>query len=687
MFKVGVDVGGTFTDVFGLDDLTGKIFSGKHLTIPNDLKEGVIGALERAGVNLADVDQVIHGSTIAMNTLIQRNYYGWWPKVALVTTEGFRDTMEMGRFNREHMYDLHQEKIKPLIKRRFRFTVPEKIDAKGKVIKRLDVEVLRSLALQFKKIGIESVALVFLNSYVNPANELKAKQVLKEELPRIPVTTSFETSSKIRELGRIVTTAVRAILIPVMEQYISGLESVLRDKGFRGKFFLVKSDGGLATAEMMKRCPEAMLLSGPAAGVFSGLNIGTLAGESNILCQDMGGTSYDVCIIEDGQILQTTEYQLDVDMPIITPILDVRSIGTGGGSIAWIDTGGSFRVGPQSAGSKPGPACYGFGGESPTVTDANLLLGRIDETLGGKLKLDRNAAYASIKTKIADPLEIDPIEAAEGIIRISCNNMARAISLVTTDRGRDPRNFVPTVFGGAGPMHICFVAELLGIAKAVVPAASGVCSAEGAVMMPLKIQFERTFLKDTASLRPEELNDLLRELHGKVLEALVEQGTDEKSIDYRNIAEMRYVGQTYEVPVEMPFDQVNEERIADLIERFHKAHEKEYFVCNRDFSTALVNIRVEGTATVEKIEYPTYASAEYEVGKAIKLNKKVIFDGESRDTVVFDYEKLIPSHKIKGPSVIEMDHSCCVVAPNWDVTVDERRNLILNRVKERGIRK
>jgi N-methylhydantoinase A len=466
-----------------------------------------------------------------------------------------------------------------------------------------------------------------------------------------------------------------------MEQYISGIESALRDKGFRGKFLLVKSDGGLATAEMMKRCPEAMLLSGPAAGVFSGLNIGKLAGERNILCQDMGGTSYDVCIIEDGQILQTTEYQLDVDMPIITPLLDVRSIGTGGGSIAWIDTGGSFRVGPQSAGSKPGPACYGFGGENPTVTDANLVLGRIDETLGGKLELDKNAAYAAVKTKIADPLGIDPIEAAEGMIRISCNNMARAISLVTTDRGRDPRNFVPTVFGGAGPMHICFVAELLDIAKAIVPAASGVCSAEGAVMMPLKIQSERTFLKDTAGLKPEELDHVLEEIRGKVSESLVEQGAVEKSIVYRNIAEMRYIGQTYEVPVEIPSCQLNKEKIAKLIERFHNAHEKEYFVSNREFSTAVVNVRVEGTATVGKLEYPVYPNAEYEVEKAVRANKKVIFDGEHRDTVIFDYEKLMPTHKIKGPLIIEMEHACCVVAPNWDVTVDQYKNLILNKVK------
>ena len=681
MFKVGIDVGGTFTDVFGLDDSTGKMFSGKCLTTPDDLARGVIGAIERAGINFADIDQLIHGSTIAINTLIQRHYYGWWPKVALVTTNGFRDTMEIGRYNREHMYDLYQQDIKPLIPRRYRFSVPEKIGADGKEVKPLDVEALRSLAEKFRDIGVESVAVVFLNSYLNPEHELKAKELLSKQLPGIPVTTSSETSSKIRELGRIVTTAVRAILIPVVDRYLSGLERGLREKGFVGKFLLVKSDGGVATAEMMKKCPEAMLLSGPAAGVFSGLHIGDLTAEKNILTQDTGGTSYDVCIIEEGHILQTTEYKLDVDMPIITPVLDVRSIGTGGGSIAWIDAGGSFRVGPQSSGAQPGPACYGFGGENPTVTDANLVLGRVDETLGGKLQLNKDLAYKAIKTKIADPLGIDSIDAAEGIIRISCNNMARAISLVTTDRGRDPRKFVPVVFGGAGPMQICFVAELLDISKVIVPSAAGVCSAEGAIMMPLKMHFDQTFLAGIASVDIQALNDALEELSRKVVEALIEQGADKNTVVLRNIAEMRYVGQTYEVMVEMPSGRLSKEKIDELVERFHAAHEKEYFVCNRDFSTAIVNVGVEGTATVgKKVQYPTYPTAKYKVEKAAKGRRKIFFDGKFSDIVFYDYGKLMPTHRIEGPSVIEMEHACCVVAPKWEVTVDEYKNLKLNKL-------
>lgn len=707
MFKVGIDIGGTFTDLYGSRD--GETFAGKSLTTPEDLSKGILDAAERANVDLHEVDYLVHSSTIATNSLLQRNYYGWWPVGCLITTDGFRDSLEIGRYNRRDMYDLYQEDIVPLIPRRLRFTLPETSNARGVVTEAVDVEATRQLATRLKELKVESVGITFINSYINPENELKAKQILQEELgASVPIITSSEICPKFRELGRMNTVAVHTLLKPIVSRYLARLQEVLAENGFTGKLLMVKDDGGIVSAETMKEFPAFMLSSGPAAGVHSGvayaqqkgkmtegdlgagdLGAGVVAGQAfarakglqNVLTQDMGGTSYDVSIIEGGHILLTTTGEVDVDQPIVLPMIDVRAIGAGGGSILWIDRGGSLRVGPQSAGAHPGPACYGFGGTEPTVTDANLVLGRCPDTLGGRLKLDKQAAERAMM-KIAKPMGMTAVEAADAAIEILCANIYMADSLVTTSRGRDPRDFVPLVYGGAGGMHICLVAEKLGLDKALMVFQPGVYSAVGATTMPFKMYAEKTLHTDIGpSTDVEAIQKVHQELVERVTDVLVnDEGAVKEEIEYRFFGELRYIGQTYEVMVEMP-DPSHPDFIAEVQRRFHEAHQKEYFISSPGLAVSLVDLRVDGFWRSEIGDIPTYPPATTAIGTAKTSVKKAYFGGELVDTAVYDFAALQPGHEVAGPAVIEQEHATLVLFPGWTGTVDQFRGVDLRRVQ------
>lgn len=680
MLKVGVDVGGTFTDVYGVDDSTKKVYIGKSLTTPDDITRGLINAIEAAGIKWEDIDVLVHGTTIATNSILTRSYYGWWPKVAFITTEGFKDTIEIRRGRNQFTIDMYGEAPKPLIPRRHRFEVPEKINRNGKIIKELDIEALKGVVQKISDLKVDAVGVTFINSYNNPANEIKAKEFLQKELPGIPICVSTDISPKFRELPRMITTAVRALLLPIISDYMNKLEIKLKEIGFQGTLLIVKGDGGTSTVETIKQSPEELLESGPAAGVYAGLVCTESLGLKDSLTQDMGGTSYDVCIIENNEYLRTTEYEIDFDMPLTLPMIDVRSIGTGGGSIIWIDEGGSLRVGPKSAGAKPGPVCYKLGGKEPTTTDANLILGRIDKTLGGKTELDLEGAIRQLKAKIADPLGISVTEAAEGAIKISCANMARANSVVTTSRGRDPRKFVPIVFGGAGAMHICFVADELGVKKAIVPAVCGVASAMGAVMMPLRVTSERTMHMGLDSPDIGKINEVFADLENKIINGLKAQGVKGKDITTMGELDMRYVGQNYEVTVSVPGDlKFDEKKLEKIQEEFHEVHKKEYYTYNKDFAIAIVNVRVIGIGIHAPMDLPTYPEATYRVEKAMKESRKVYFDGEFVDTPIYSFDKLMYKHVLNGPALIEMNESCVVVVPGWTASLDKYRNILMEK--------
>lgn len=445
MWRVGVDVGGTFTDLFAREEGSGEQRTAKVLTTRTDRSVGVLEAIRQADINISDVSHLIHGTTTATNALIERSY----PDAAFITTEGFRDTLEIGRQHREHLYDPYQTKPTPIIKRRFRYTISERMDSNGETERELDEERAQEIAKIIRDKGIKSVGIGFINSYASGAHEIRMGEILREYCPDVYIILSSETRPVYREHGRFMTTAIRAALMPVMGEYFDHLETRLQSHDFTGTTLILKSSGGVMTLDLARLHPEEQLESGPAGGVAYAGYLSKNSEGDRILHSDVGGTSFDVSIVENGKGLVTRNHELQWEVPIIVPMLDIHSVGAGGGSIGWVDSGGSLRVGPQSAGSEPGPACYGHGGTEPTITDANLLLGRLEPTLGGKINLDVEAAEKAM-AGIAEKIGLSVLEAAEGMIAIGCEYMAHAVRKVMTSRGRDPRDFIYASFGGAG---------------------------------------------------------------------------------------------------------------------------------------------------------------------------------------------------------------------------------------------
>lgn len=687
MWRVGVDVGGTFTDLFGWEETSGERVTAKVLTTPWDRSVGVIEAVKRAardsveaveqsGIPFARISCLVHGTTTATNALIERSY----PNPALVTTDGFRDTIEIGRQHRKELYDPYQKKPKPLIPRRYRYTVPQRTNVKGEEERPLDTAAAHAVAEKIRAEGITSVAVCFINSYVNAAHERQMRDILLARIPDAHVMLSGETRPLFREHGRFVTTAVSAALKPVMAAYFEHLLARLTDQGFRGSLLILKSSGGVMGVDLAKEHPEELLESGPAGGVAYAGYLAETTRERSIICADMGGTSFDVSIVEDGKGLVTREYELEFEMPIILPMLDIHSVGAGGGSIGWVDTGGSLRVGPRSAGSQPGPACYGTGGSEPTVTDANLLLGRLEPTLGGKINLDRAAAERAMDT-VAGRLGLSAVETADAMVRISCEIMAQAVKKVIINRGRDPRDFVLTSFGGAGPMHACFVARAMDIPKVVVPAAAGVASAFGATVMDLRQDVERFLYAPVAEVDLERLNATYAELEQTALDRLARDNVDAGNAALHRTAQMRYVGQTYEIETPIPEGPLSRDSLAEIAAAFHAAHKQEHGVSSDIFEPAFVSLSVAATA-------PTAAAPAYTrpAGKnvvAMKNTRPVYFAGEWLDCPVYNGQILAPGHRTEGPAILEYLDSVAVLPPGARATVDSHGNLIIDVGSER----
>lgn len=679
MLRVGVDVGGTFTDMFGSDGTS--FYSGKALTTPDNLSEGIINAIEASGLSVADVDVLVHGSTIAINALIQRSYYGWWPRAVYVGSEGFRDTLQVrrGRNQPYGQIDMYGVAPEPLIDRKHRLTIRENTDADGVVVTSPSQESLEKLCDEIRELRPDSIGICLLNSYKNPSNELAVKAALQDAFPDALVCVSTEVAPKFRELGRAVTVATRALLAPILEKYMDEVEKAFAAKGFKGQLLIIKGDGGTCTVDFIKRHPEMLMQSGPAAGVYAGQVIGRLMNEPYCLTQDTGGTSYDVCVIEEGRHVTSLDYQVDFDMPLVIPMTDVQSIGTGGGSIVWLDEGGSLRVGPQSAGAKPGPVCYGRGGTKPTLTDANAILGKVDPTLGGKLQLDVEAAKEAFK-ELAATLGQDVYEVADGAVRIASANMARANALITTARGRDPRRFLPVVFGGAGGMLACRVTGELGASRAVVVPNAGVASAMGATLMPFSTSADQTHYVDLSVPEPDitGLNAAFDDLRRTVVGDLESQGVDLDDVTTRRELHMRYVGQNYEVLVhdtdEGPY---TKEDVARLIDMFNEAHFTVRGINEPSFDVAIVDIRIVGSGSHGALDLPTYPRASNGIAEAERAMRPMYIDGAFADTPVYDFEKLTFGHAIPGPAMIEMRHASVVVEDGWNAKLDEHKNILL----------
>jgi len=673
-WRIGIDVGGTFTDLFAVNEESGETRTAKVLGTKHRLVESVLGALKQTAIKPAEVVEIVHGSTTATNALIERTF----PTAAMITTEGFRDTIEIGRQRRERLYDPYQVKERPLIARRLRLALNERMSAQGEIVRPLDEKAAREVIAQALAQGAETIAVCFINAYVDGRHERRVRELINQAAPKVRVAISSETRPQFRELGRFMTTVVRAVLLPVMAGYLQDLEHELARWGFTGSLLIIKSNGGVMGVASAIERPEELIESGPAGGVaYASALSRSMREAAKVIHTDMGGTSFDVAVVEDGEGLITNSYELRWEMPIITPMLDIRSIGAGGGSIAWIDEGGSLRVGPRSAGSDPGPACYGKGAKQATVTDANLLLGRLEPTLGGKMILDREAAYRAVG-EIGRRVGLEPIAAAEGIVSICTENMAQAIRLALAERGRDPRDFVLASSGGAGAMHACWIARSLGIPTVIVPAYAGVASAYGATRMDLRYDLERFFYSPLADTDPDRLEQRYRALEEEGRALLSREGIALAALKLKRTAQMRYVGQSYEVLTPIP-DRIGA-ALDEVRANFHKAHLREYGVASEEFEPAFVSLGVTALGVVAghgagDAQAVPAGARKSDTGNVIKGERDVIFDGKAIRTALYDAAALRPGHKIEGPAIIEHEHSCTALAPASSAMVDAEGNL------------
>ena len=570
----------------------------------------------------------------------------------------------------------------PLIPRDRRFTVSARLAADGSEVTPVDRDEARRVAERIGDTGAQSVAIAFINSYRDGRHEVAMRDILAEELPDVAIAISSETRPKVRELGRFVTTAVRAALLPVVGDYMSRLEARLTEAGCRAGLFIVKSNGGMMRSTTAKARPEELIASGPAGGVAAGSRLGALLGEQQVIVTDVGGTSFEASLLEDGEGLVTDEFEIEWERPVVTPMLDIRSIGAGGGSIAWLDDGGSLRVGPQSAGADPGPACYGLGGAQPTVTDANLVLGRIDPTLGGKMELDVEAARGAVAT-VAEPLGLDVLACAEGITQIVSEHMAAAIRMVSSDRGRDPRDHVVVAFGGAGGLHAQQIARAAGVERVVVPSYAGVACAFGAITMDVRHDVEATYFAPTADIDLADLGGAYSELERRATELLEADGIAGDDAELVRSAQMRYVGQSYEVDTPVPSGALDAHALERIEGDFNEVHKREYGVSG-DFPVSFVTLRVTGIGRTLAIEDSDMADASRTApdGSSVRAHRDAFFEGGWQAVEVHDATLLRSGQRIDGPAIIEQPDGVVVVPGGSEAAVDQYQNIIITDHEE-----
>jgi N-methylhydantoinase A len=674
MDRLGVDIGGTFTDLYFFDSEKMKLVTAKVPSTPRDYTTGVINVIRQAKISLDRVKDIIHGSTIATNAVIERKL----PVTPFITTKGFRDIIEFGRYHREKLYDPYQTKPEPLVKRRYRYEVMERVDSSGRVVKDLDENEALAVVEMIRQLSARTVAIGFLNSYVNPVNEEKMEALLLEKIPGLFISTSSKVLRKIRPLGRFTTTILNAALRPIINTYIEGLTGRLRENGFRGNLWLSQSNGGIILSDFLKENPEVMLLSGPSMGIIASSYVCNLRGEENVVTLDMGGTSADVSLIEKGEGLLTTERQIDWDMPVPVPMMSIETIGAGGGSIAWVDQGGMLKVGPQSAGADPGPVCYGRGGKEPTVTDANLLMGRLNpkSRLGGELVIDVDAGRTAVE-ELGRRLGLNWLDCAKGILKIVQENMANAVKRVLISKSRDPRDYVLVAFGGAGPMHACAVARSLGIPKVLAPYYSGVLCALGASIADVTHNLEKTYYAPMDQIEISDLNQNYGALEIRGKETLVQEGFDQKDIILRRIAEMRYVGQTYEVETAIPSRELVREDLRAIKDEFDRMHETRFGLCFPADMAAFVNLRVSATGVVRKEDMPRFEAEQTDLPL---VEERDMYFSDIEGFIkgkVYDGEKLASGMSFSGPVSIELKESTVIVPPRCTALVDAFRNILI----------
>lgn len=674
--RLAADIGGTFTDIAVFDEKAGKLTFGKALSTPAHLVEGISAGVAKAGSDYRSAGLFLHGSTVAVNAMLERT----GARTALLITQGFRDIYEIGRINRPDAYNLFFQKHLPLIERALRFEVHERILADGEIDTALDEDEIAAYGRKFQQLGIEAVAILFLNCYANADHERRAKAVLEKNHPGLFVSASHELSQEYREFERCSTVAANAYIGPKVRRYIGEIDDHMRQAGFAGSFLVVQSTGGLYEAEQAQKECVRMLESGPAAGVIGTKALCRSLGIDNAIAFDMGGTTAKAGVIHHGEPLTTGAALIggyERALPVQIAMMDILEVGTGGGSIARV-TDGALRVGPQSAGAVPGPACYGLGGTEPTVTDANLVLGRLDaeQFLGGEMKLDLAAAERALKDKVGDPLGLSLVAAADGILRIAATAMSYAVKGVTTERGLDAGDFVLFAYGGAGPLHAVEVAREIGMRRVVVPPAPGVFSAFGMLFADLRYDFVRTWLAPLEDASFEAIEEVYQGLEVKGRAAIEGASVAPGRVVTARAADMRYVGQEHAVTVDLPMS-VFKRGDRDAIKQYFDAmHAQRYGTSAPAERAEIVSLRSTVTGLMRKPPQRKIARGRRAPPAAARRGtRKVYFGGRFHPAPVFWRPALTAGNRIAGPALIEEYASTTLLMPGDTVEVDGFGNL------------
>lgn len=680
-YVVGVDVGGTFTDVFFLDEKSGQCFVAKVPSTRPDQSQGFIEGIRSRIDDFSELSTVVHGTTVGTNALLERK----GAKTGIITTEGFRDVLEMRRRDRPTTWGLWGQ-FEPVIPRNLRHEVPERTLADGTIYTAVNPDDVKVVAQQLIDDGAESVCVAFINSYANFDNEKIAVKAVRDVWPNEHVVASSEILPEIREFERTSTTALNAYLQPPVGNYLQLLKTALKDDGFTGQVLIVQSNGGVMSVEVAQRLPVRTALSGPAAGVIASAYISTIAGFPNVITCDMGGTSFDVSLVADGESSLSAQTSIDYGMIVRTPMIEITTIGAGGGSIAWVDRGGLLQVGPESAGSDPGPVCYGLGNDRPTVTDANLVLGRInaDRPIGGKLdQLDVEAAKLTIEAHVGKPLGLETMEAAEAIVRIANSKMAGAIRLVSVERGHNPNEFSAMPFGGGGALHAGALIKEVGLKSALVPRYPGVTSALGCTIADMRHDFVQTISGMLANMDIGNLQNHMTKMAIEGARLLESAKVTFASRDTVFELDMSYLGQTHTVDVTLPVEFKNGivEVFAQLIEEsFITRYTKVYGRPLEDIPIRVLNLRVSVIGRRPKFDLELLApKGDKSISDSVLGQRDVWFDGEWHEATRYERLMLPVDAKIAGPALLEQPDTTIFIEPDLIGTVDSYGNLIITR--------
>lgn len=681
IYKIGVDVGGTFTDVCMFNQITGEIYVHKLPSTPWDPSEaigdGISQVMSANNVMPHEMSYLAHGTTVATNATLERKGV----KTAIITTKGFKDLIELARQTRALLYDVQVEKPRPIIHRRFRKEVDERILYDGSVFKAIDKKEVEKIVDELKEDGVESYAVCLMHSYKNPIHEKIIEEIIKKRHPEAYVSISSDVLPEYREYERMTTTSLNSYVGPIVGKYANLFKKRVKEMGISVTPYINQSNGGLMSIETTFNKPIRTALSGPAAGVSGAVYMTKLAGIKDFITFDMGGTSTDVCLIENNTPKLTTTKAI-AEFPVRVPMTDVVAVGAGGGSIAWIDNGGMLKVGPESAGASPGPIAYGKGGTLPTVTDANVVLHRLNpkHILGGRMKVYEEEAIKAIEEQIAKPLGISGIEAARGIITVVNSNMARAIRVVSVERGYDPREFTLVAFGGAGALHAVKVGKDLGIRNVMIPSNPGILCAVGLLVSDIRSDYVKTNIADFTKDNINMMNECFEELKTEGNAWL----DNEKISDNQRViikhADMRYLGQNFELSINIDFDKIDENNLEEIKAYFHREHKREYGYCREEARIQIVNFRATALGKVSTVKFEEQPESGEDARDAIIDERDVYFEETDGfvQTKIYDRYALKANNKFAGPAIIEQMDATIVIPPGHKVSIDKYHNVMIS---------